>query len=115
MKRLICFTAVAALLCIPFVHSAFAKPKQKVAICHVSEDGNHHVIVVSQNAQKAHLKHGDCLITGATTVPKAGTPCCPTRLTIADDPATPEDESEVTTTCADPFSEAGACTFGTTP
>jgi len=115
MKRVFCLFAVAALIGIPLAHEAFAKPKAKIAICHVAGDGNHHVIVVSQNAQKAHLKHGDCLISAtATPAPRAGTACCPTRLVILDDPLTPEDESAVTTECAD-YANTTACTFGTTP
>jgi hypothetical protein len=109
MKRLLCLTAVAALLAAPMAHNLFAKPKAKVAICHVTDDGdNHHVIVVSSSAEAAHLAHGDCLIVVAAgdDAPKAGTPCCPTRGT---DPLGVE-----LTTCADPANVEG-CTFGTTP
>jgi hypothetical protein len=114
MKRLFLLLAVAALVAVPMAHEVLAKPKAKVAICHVAgKSGNNHVIVVSANAQKAHLKHGDCLIVLAAgeVAPVAGTPCCATRLVTVD----PNGVETETTTCADFDAVGAACDAAGTP
>jgi hypothetical protein len=110
MKRLFLLLAVAGLVAVPMAHEVLAKPKAKVSICHVAgKSGNSHIIVVSANAQKAHLKHGDCLVVLAVgdVAPVAGTPCCATRAPEID-PLTGLPTGNITTNCADWDAAAGA-------
>ncbi|MBE3075336.1 MAG: hypothetical protein IMZ75_10385 [Actinobacteria bacterium] len=48
----------AVLLAAP---GAFAAPASKVDICHVTGDGSYQLINVAENAQPAHIDHGDVL------------------------------------------------------
>jgi hypothetical protein len=67
MRRIISVVAVAALLAAMMVATmlpAFAVPSEKVAICHLSEEGTYEEIEVSGNAADTHLAHeGDFLVT----------------------------------------------------
>ncbi|MCC6857637.1 MAG: hypothetical protein IT158_03700 [Bryobacterales bacterium] len=74
---LITFTAVAVLLSAYFM--AFAKPMDKVAICHYNadmDDGDDLwvAIVVAASAMDAHLAHGDFLIDDLTPCPPPAAP-----------------------------------------
>ena len=53
--------AFGAALALSAVGGAFAKPADKVTICHhTGSESNHGVhITVSANAQQAHIAHGD--------------------------------------------------------
>jgi hypothetical protein len=74
MRRIISVVAVAALLAAMMVATmlpAFAVPSEKVAICHLSEEGTYEAIEVSENALAAHIAHGDTLLVTETA------PCPP--------------------------------------
>ena len=48
-------------------------PEKEVKVCHVEGNGKAHVVIISENAVKAHLAHGDSLNVAEGL--KAGTPC----------------------------------------
>ncbi len=51
--------AFAVIMGFSVLEPAFAQPELKMNICHFGSNGESHTIVVSENAWKAHDKHGD--------------------------------------------------------
>jgi len=51
--------AFAVIMSLGVLGPAFAQPELKMYICHFGSNGESHTIVVSENAWKAHDKHGD--------------------------------------------------------
>lgn len=60
MKKILFSLSSLALAGVVASGSALAAPAQKVDICHYDKDaGTYHRINVSQNAEPAHMRHGD--------------------------------------------------------
>jgi len=72
----ILLAAALALIGVAVSHDALlAQPPEKQQICHVTGNGEAHIIEVSTRAVPAHLRfHGDCLI-NSTDRTLIGQPC----------------------------------------
>jgi hypothetical protein len=76
MRRLALLAVIGlGFLGVVMSHDALTAQPEKQLICHVTGNGEAHIISVSQSAVRAHLeKHGDCLI-NATADSLVGIAC----------------------------------------
>ena len=66
MKRMLGWIIVAAMIAgLPLSHLAMGARQEKVAVCHIDEEGVGRVINIAAPAVPAHLAHGDCLAADA--------------------------------------------------
>ena len=73
MKRMLGWIVVAAMIAgLPLSHLALGARQEKVAVCHVDEEGVGRVINIAAPAVPAHLAHGDCLAADADVDPDTG-------------------------------------------
>ncbi len=64
MKQALALSIGAALIIVMTCEARsqrIGSPEKEVKVCHVEGNGKAHVIIISENAVKAHLAHGDSL------------------------------------------------------